>query len=140
MRRNTGFSLIELLVVVAIVGIIAAIALPSYGDYVRRGKITEAHASLSELRLRAEKFFADNRTYIGFNQTLTGTRYFTYSCNTPAITATAFTCTATGVATENMDGFVYSVTESNVRASFFTGLSGWNNSVTCWVKKKGETC
>ena len=140
MRRSTGFSLIELMIAVAIVGVIAAIALPAYSDYVRRGKITEAHSNLSDLRLRAEKFFADNRTYIGFNQVLTGARYFTYDCNTPAITATAFTCTATGVATENMTGFVYTINESNVRTSAFGGLSGWNDSPTCWVRKKSETC
>jgi type IV pilus assembly protein PilE len=139
-QRSTGFSLIELMIAVAVVGVLSAIAIPAYSDYVQRGKLTEAHSNLSELRLRAEKWFADNRTYIGFNQVLTGARYFVFDCNTPAITATAFTCTATGVATENMGGFVFSVNESNVRTSTITGVSGWNNSTTCWVRKKGETC
>jgi type IV pilus assembly protein PilE len=130
--------LVELLTVVAIVGILAAVSLPAYRDYVLRGKITEATSTLSDLRLRAEKWFNDNRTYVGFNQTVTGTRYFTYSCGTP--TATAYTCTATGAAGEGMSGFVYTINESNTRTSTFTGLSGWNNSSTCWVTKKGDSC
>jgi len=44
MRRQVGFTLIEVMVVVAIVAILAAVAYPSYGDYVRRGKIAEAPA------------------------------------------------------------------------------------------------
>ena len=70
--------------------------------------------------------------------TITGTRYFTYGCGTP--TATAFTCTATGAAAEGMTGFAFTINESNVRTSTFTGQAGWNNSTTCWVKRKGETC
>lgn len=135
-RHSLGFSLMELMIVVAVVGILAAIALPSYNDYMQRGKITEATSSLSELRIRAEKFFADNRTYIGFNQTITGARYFTFACN--PVTATTFTCTATG--SGGMSGFVYTINESNARASTFTGLAGWNNSTTCWVTRKGDSC
>lgn len=136
--RKAGFTLIELMIVVAVVAILASIAYPSYTGYVQRGKITEATSSLSELRLRAEKWFADNRTYVGFNQTITGARYFTYACGT--VTATAFTCTATGKASEGMGGFSYTIDQSNTRGSSFTGLAGWNNSTSCWVTKKGESC
>lgn len=140
MNKQRGFTLIELMIAVVIVSILAAVAVPSYTDYIKRGKITEATATLADLRLRAEKWFSDNRTYVGFPDTTTGTKYFTYDCNTPAKSATAFTCTATGKTTESMGGFAYSIDQSNTRASTFTGLSGWNNSTTCWVSKKGETC
>lgn len=140
MPRQSGFTLIEAMITVAVLAILAAIALPAYTEYVRRGKITEATSSLSELRLRAEKFFADNRTYVGFNQTINGARYFTYNCNeaTDLPTATTFKCFARGV--EDMGGFVYTINESNTRGSTFTGLPGWSNSTTCWVTKKGESC
>lgn len=138
MRLARGFTLIELMIVVAVLAILAAVAFPAYTNYIQRGKITEATSSLSELRLRAEKWFSDNRTYVGFNQTIQNAKYFGYACN--PVTATAFTCTATGVANQGMTGFVYTINESNVRASTFTGLPGWNNSTTCWVTKKGESC
>jgi len=143
MRKSAGFTLIELMVVIAIVAILAAIALPSYQQYILRGKITEATSSLSELRLRAEKWFADNRTYVGFDQTIQGARYFTYACDDGAggaVSATAFRCTATGVAAEGMGAFKYTIDQSNVRTSTFTALSGWNDSTTCWVTKQGESC
>jgi len=144
MRRAKGFTLIELMITVAIVAILASVALPSYTSYVQRGKITEATSTLSELRLRAEKYFADNRSYqpsppsgttAGFS-TATATQYFTYACT--AATAATFACTATGAG--DLAGFAYSINESNVRGSDFTSVAGWNDCATRWVVRKGEGC
>ena len=60
-----GFTLIEVMIVVAIVAVLAAIALPNYADYVKRGKIIEATSALSDLRTRYEQYYLDNRTYAG---------------------------------------------------------------------------
>ena len=142
MRKAAGFTLIELMITIVVVAILAAIAVPSYIQYIQRGKITEATSSLSDLRLRAEKWFADNRTYVGFNQVIQGAKYFTYACDDGAggaVSATAYRCVATGVG--GVTGFQYTINESNVRTSTFTSpATGWNDSTTCWVTKKGESC
>jgi len=147
MKAAKGFTLIEVMIVVAIVAVLAAIALPSYQEYVLRGKISEATSGLSELRLRAEKYFADNRTYLnpggtaaGFSTTIQGARYFTFSCPIADVTATTFKCTAAGVAGEGMGDFTYTVNEANARTSAFNSRPGWNPSGSCWVIKKGESC
>jgi type IV pilus assembly protein PilE len=138
---QAGFTLLELMITVTVIAILAAIAVPQFGDYTKRGKITEAVATLSDLRVRAERFYADNRTYAGFDQTTPGTRYFTYACVTAAAT---YTCTATGghaaaPVDQSMAGFVYTVNQSNVKTSAIS-VSGWGNSATCWIGKKGEVC
>src|SRR4051812_30759889 len=59
-----GFTLIEVMITVVIVGILAAIALPSYSVYIQRGKIVDATSKLGDLRTDMERFFMDNRTYL----------------------------------------------------------------------------
>src|SRR5437763_3189016 len=56
-----GFTLLELMIVVAIVAVLASIALPNYSDYVKRGKIMEATTGLSDFRQRYEQYFLDTR-------------------------------------------------------------------------------
>jgi type IV pilus assembly protein PilE len=140
--QNKGFTLVELLVVVAIIGIIAAIAVPQYGNYVTRSKLSEAHSTLSEMRVKLEQYFQDNRTYVG--ACATGTvaptptgKYFTYACSNLA--ATTYTVTATGIASQGTGSFVFTVDQANARAT--TGApTGWTTSTSCWIVNKGGGC
>ena len=61
---NAGFTLIELMIAVVVIGILAAIAIPLYGDSVTRSKIIDGTTKLGDFRTQMEKYFMDNRTYI----------------------------------------------------------------------------
>lgn len=150
-RANQGFTLIEIMIVVVIIGLLAAVAIPSYGDYVQRGKVSEAMANLSTVRVKLEQWFMDNRSFLGSplcaaegdTITLQDAKFFTYRCTT--LTATTFTVTATGVATQGMGGFSYTINETNTKASAFTAPAsgkGWvaANPNNCWVTQKGGKC
>jgi type IV pilus assembly protein PilE len=150
-RHRAGFTLIEVMMAIAIVGILAAVAFPSYVDHVRRGKITEATASLATMRVQMEQYFQDNRTYAdvaGVTPPCTATsavapppnaRYFDFACSNR--TGTTYQITATGRATAGMGGFVYTITEANLPASVMTGAAasaGFVSNGTCWVVRKGS--
>lgn len=64
-RRPMGFSLIEIMIAVALVGIIAAIAIPNYSSYVQRSARTDAKSLLLESTQLMERYFTTNNTYVG---------------------------------------------------------------------------
>ena len=122
LRTARGFTLIELMIVVAIIAVLAAIAMPAYQDYVIRGKLSEAASNLGQLRVRAEQFFQDNRTYVGMACTPVNAaeaKYFTYDCSVAPTTA-VYTLRATGVAAQKTGGFVFTVDQTNAKSSTAT--------------------
>lgn len=141
MKTQKGFTLVELMIVVVIVGILASIGIPAYGDYVRRGKIAEATTNLSSLRVSMEQYYQDNRTYLngaacGVTMPVApAVEYFMYTCVAP--TANTFTITATG--TGSMANFVYTVNQSNAKTSTITA-PGWTGNVSCWATKQDGSC
>lgn len=140
MGKQEGFTLIELMITVVVVAILATIAVPSYRDYVLRGRIVAGTAMLADARVRAEQFFQDNRTFVGLNASGVGvcaqTRdNFTLNCSN--LTATTYTLTAAGGGPAA--GFTYTVDQANARATTSVP-SGWNTNATCWVIKKGGVC
>lgn len=137
MKSQNGFTLIELMIVVAIIGILATIALPSYNDYVLRGKLTEAFSQLASMRVRLEQHYQDNRTYVGGCTADAGTKYFTYTC--PTLTATAFTVQADGVAAQGTGDFIYRIDQDNTKSTTRVP-AGWTAQAGCWVRSKGGTC
>ena len=135
-----GFTLIELMIVVVVIGILAAVAVPSYRDYMIRGKIPEATANLATKRVQMEQSFQDNRTYVGATactaDTSTSTE-FNFSCSG---TPTVDTYTLQAVGKGSMAGFTYTINQSNQKATTAVP-AGWGTApVTCWVTKKGGTC
>ena len=58
-----GFTLIEMMIAVALVAILAAIAMPNYNNYVRRGQLSEAFTALSDMRVKMEQHYQDNKFY-----------------------------------------------------------------------------
>jgi type IV pilus assembly protein PilE len=133
-KKQRGFSFIELMIVVAIIGILTAIALPAYKDYVTKGRIPDATSNLAALRVQQEQYFQDNRTYVGAPCTASSS-YFNFSCTN--VLQTTYTVRADG--TGPMAGFAYTVDQSNAKTS--TMSPDWGGvTVNCWATKKGGGC
>lgn len=147
-QSQQGFTLIELMITVAIVGILAAVAVPAYKDYVRRGSLAEAFSQLADYRVKMEQYYQDNRNYGGTacvdaanapswkTFVPTGAKGFTYGC---ALTNTGqgYTLTATGKTGTVSVGHVYTINQSNVQTTTqFKGATVSGKS--CWLAKGSE--
>lgn len=147
MNSARGFTLIEVLTVVAIIGILSAVAIPSYRDYVLRGRLMDGVNGLTSLRADMERYYQDNRTYEATGsftppcqQPATGVVFgtFTISCSA-APTATTYTLMATGSGATA--GFAFSINQAGVQATP-NSITGWNsnNCSTGWILRRGQSC
>ena len=135
-RRERGFTLIEILVVLVLIGILTTVALPAYRDYVTRGRLTEAFSGLGSVQTAAENYWntSSPHTYVGFGRLPPNSTNFTFTLS--SATAASYTVTATG--TGKMAGFVYTIDQNGNRTT--TAPTGWGTSTSCWIDRKGGQC
>ena len=140
-----GFSLVELMIVVAIIGTVLGLAVPQYSDYLRRAKLTDGTALLANYRVSVEQYYQDNRNYGPVINGACGiappgnTEYFQFACTVGAtddtFTATASSKIGGGLGAAN--AYIYTVNQTNTRRT--TGFKGQTVAKDCWLIR-GDEC
>ena len=145
-----GFTLIEIMITVVIISLLAAVAIPSYTAYVRRGQLSEASTYMSDYRIKMEQYYQDNKNYgatagtvcatdataAGWSGFAPGARYFTFACATSG-SGQAYVLTATGSGS-NTTGYAYTINQAGIKRT--TSYAGSASTANCWMTKSSSAC
>jgi type IV pilus assembly protein PilE len=127
--NQKGFTMIELMVVVVIVGVLAAVAIPIYGKYIKNARLTEATSRIGEIITAAKAYAQENQTAAGVPTwppaagagivDLSATENFTYSITAGGGTAATgpITFRGTGIAGSKMAGVTVDITVASITAN-----------------------
>ncbi|MGH8383966.1 MAG: type IV pilin protein [Pseudomonas sp.] len=129
-RSNRGFTLIEIMIVIAIIGIVMTIAAPSFTEYLKKGRRTEVAGLLSEQSQILERFYSQKNAYTGAAGLSQGNDYYTI---TSTLTDQTYLLTAvrkagTSMATDKCGDFT--ITNTGVR-SMVNAAAGVTTK-DCW--------
>jgi len=137
MTRQQGVTLPEVMVTVAIVGILAGIALPNYQGYIQRSTLSEAFDGLSAFRLRMDQAFHNNGNFGAGGCAVAlpnATEHFAFACD---LTNGGQGYLARAEGSGRMTGFAFAVNDAGQRTTTaFPGQAAL--PATCWMSKKGE--
>lgn len=127
MKTQNGFTLIELMIAVAIVAILAAIAIPSYSSYVNRSKLSEGADALAAVQIKMESYYQNTQTYDNGGV-----------CGVPPVNTTNFTITC--ATNNNGQGYTYTASGTGAIAGTNYTINEQGNKNTtgssskaCWI-------
>jgi type IV pilus assembly protein PilE len=148
--RARGFTLIELMIAVAIAAILAMVAMPSYQNYLRRGQLSDAFTTLADMRVKMEQYYQDNKfygtgsasttcatlpAYSGFPVT---TKYFRLECDNNGGAAPLQVYQLKAVGTGSLTtGYDYTVNQAGTKGT--TLFANATSTAACWLTK-ATTC
>lgn len=142
---QSGFTLIELIIVMAVIGILAGIALPAYQDYTKQGRVTEAATTLISLATQLEGRYLETRSYtdesnicsLGFNNT----EHFSFSCSIPNEGSQQYLLSATSTQLfSQTKTLILGLNEQGIKTSILLSGSTILGEYECWLRSINGEC
>lgn len=137
-RRTAGFTLIEMMIAVAVLGILAAIAYPSFSEQIRKSRRADAVAALTQVMQAQERYRANNPAYADDMASLTNVAttsekgYYTIGIVAGSGSASGYSATATATGAQSSDAACTALSITMAQGSITYGRTGSGEPNACW--------